>query len=166
MSTKQLTLWTSPIPSPNPEWIRDESPPVFWIEEVRILRSLCLDEGKRIRLKLLYRRELRGSAMTLVRSIAFDIASILASIDGTARHPRFLVHDGPRDSDLTAQLYQRIFMLARAMEGERGNGHEPPFQYIITTTEPPPHDMQRKEWLLDPVLDATDPSKRLLGVDL
>ena len=123
-------------------------------------------EGKRLRLKLVYRRELRGSAMTLVRSIAFDIASILASIDGTARHPRFLIHDGPRDSDLTAQLYQRIFMLARAMEGERGNGHEPPFQYIITTTEPPPQDMQRQEWLLDPVLDATDPNKRLLGVDL
>lgn len=123
-------------------------------------------DGKRLRLKLLYRRELRGSAMTLVRSIAFDIASILASVDGTAKHPRFLIHDGPRDSDLTAQLYQRIFMLARAMEGSRSDGHEPPFQYIITTTEPPPIDMQRSEWLLDPVLDATDPSKRLLGVDL
>ncbi|MFG0261513.1 MAG: hypothetical protein ACF788_03905 [Novipirellula sp. JB048] len=123
-------------------------------------------DGNRLGLRLQYRGELRGSAMKLVRIIALDIASVLASVDGTSNHPRFLIHDGPRDSDLTANLYQRIFMLARAIEGERKNGHEPPFQYIITTTEPPPANMQKNPWLLEPVLDATNPDQRLLGVDL
>ena len=42
----------------------------------------------------------------------------------------------------------------------------PAFQYIITTTEPPPSELETVPWLLDPVLDATTPAGRLLGIDV
>jgi len=60
---------------------------------------------------------------------------------------------------------------ARAAPHAFRNGVPPtegdaPFQYIITTTEPPPDDVKTKPWLLDPVLNATEGTGRLLGVDL
>ena len=121
--------------------------------------------GKSLVLKIIYRGEMRGSAMKLVRNLALDIAAMKASLDDKAHHPRLLIHDSPRDSDLTADLYHRIFLMAKEMEGAHGPDHAP-FQYIITTTEAPPKSMQQSPWLLDPVLDATNPDLRLLRVDL
>jgi hypothetical protein len=40
------------------------------------------------------------------------------------------------------------------------------FQYLITTTTPPPKDMlQGSRWMLDPVLDSRQKDKRLLKED-
>lgn len=44
--------------------------------------------------------------------------------------------------------------------------YEPSFQYLITTTTPPPKDMlQGSRWMLDPVLDSRNKDKRLLKED-
>ncbi len=67
--------------------------------------------------------------------------------------------------DMRGWWRDRLPLMAKEMEGAHGPDHAP-FQYIITTTEAPPKSMQQSPWLLDPVLDATDSSKRLLGIDL
>jgi len=41
-----------------------------------------------------------------------------------------------------------------------------PFQYIVTTTEPPPEAFRRAPWLLNPVLNAAEAKGRFLGVNL
>ena len=55
MSKTQQKLWTSPVPKPNPEWLRDESPPVVWVEELRVLKSLDLNDESLVRRIQLHR---------------------------------------------------------------------------------------------------------------
>ncbi len=77
-------------------------------------------------------------------------------------HGYSLIHDGPREADLDAGLYRNLFSAARALEIAFGD-REPTFQYIVTTTEPPPVELQTAPWLLDPVLDASSLDEKLLG---
>lgn len=51
------------------------------------------------------------------------------------------------------------------IEASFTGGREPNYQYIVTTTEPPPTALQEEPWLRL-VLDASTPEGRLLGVDL
>src|SRR6185312_670026 len=109
--------------------------------------------------------DLSSGAIDTIKILAFDLAALAASVSGQGDHPRFLLHDSPREADMAPLTYKRLFLWARKLE-EAFNGQPCSFQYIITTTEAPPEDLQADPWLLDPVLDASLPEKRLLGVDL
>jgi len=102
-------------------------------------------------------------AIKVAKFLAFDIASmILTMTTGEGHHPRLLIHDSPREADLDARIYRSLFTVVRDLE----IGEESAFQHIVTTTETPPADLNRPPWRLDPVLDASAPDSRLLGVDL
>jgi len=105
----------------------------------------------------------KSAALNEVETIAFDLAVLTLSIQGTATHPRFLIHDGPRVSDLTENIYRRFFDYAKYLE-ERADGN-PNFQYIITTTTPPPEEFQKAPYLCLQ-LDSSTPEGRLLECDL
>ncbi len=109
--------------------------------------------------------DLSSGAIDTIKILAFDLAALAASVSGQGDHPRFLLHDSPREADMAALTYKRLFLWARKLE-DAFKGEACNFQYIITTTEPPPEDLQTDPWLLNPVLDASLPEKRLLGVDL
>ena len=110
--------------------------------------------------------ERNSAAMRTVGVLAFDLAAMLCSCEGQGWHPRLIIHDSPREADLAPDLYRKFFRLAvEEIEAAYGNA-EPAFQYIITTTEPPPAQCQQPQWLLDPILDASVPTGRLFGIDL
>ena len=104
-----------------------------------------------------------SAALNEVETIAFDLAVLTLSIRGIATHPRFLIHDGPRVSDLTENIYRRFFDYAKYLE-DRADGN-PNFQYIITTTTPPPEEFQKVPYLCLQ-LDSSRPEGRLLKCDL
>lgn len=106
--------------------------------------------------------DLTSAALETLKILCFDLAALVHGVEGRGRHPLFLVHDGPREADLDAGLYRNLFTAARALEAAFGD-REPPFQYIITTTEPPPDELLRAPWLLEPPLDASVPNGKLLG---
>lgn len=121
--------------------------------------------GKSIVPELEYHGPRDSAAYKVVRWLVFDLAALaLGLTDAKAHHPRFLIHDSPREADLAAPIYVTLFTAARALEGE--DGSLPAFQYIVTTTEAPPPELNESPWVIDPVLDASIPEKRLLGVDL
>jgi hypothetical protein len=121
--------------------------------------------GKSIVPELEYHGPRDSAAFKVVRWLVFDLAALaLGLTDAKAHHPRFLIHDSPREADLAAPIYVMLFAAARALEGESGSA--PAFQYIVTTTEAPPPELSQAPWVLDPVLDASIPEQRLLGVDL
>lgn len=121
--------------------------------------------GKSIEPKLEFHGAFDSAALNLTKILAFDLAAIaLAQFEGTGHHPGFLLHDSPRESDLAAPIYQSLFLAAKAMEAACGENIS--FQYIVTTTEPPPPEVNSAPWILDPVLDATEAGKRFLGVNL
>jgi hypothetical protein len=111
--------------------------------------------------------DLFGAALETIKVLSFDIASMAASIEGAGLHPRFLIHDGPREADMARVIYERFFLYARKLEEAFPDGTEPSFQYIITTTTPPPEDMQfGSKWLMDPVLNGSKSEGRFLKIDL
>jgi hypothetical protein len=109
--------------------------------------------------------DVSSGAIDTIKILAFDLAALAASVSGQGNHPRFLLHDSPREADMAPLTYKRIFLWARQLE-EAFKDRPCNFQYIITTTEAPPAELQAEPWLLYPVLDASQPEKRLLGVDL
>jgi hypothetical protein len=75
------------------------------------------------------------------------------------------LHDSPREADLTEAIYDELFRAAVELEAA-AKKDEAPFQYIITTTQPPPDELKGDPWLLKPTLNATEANGRFLGVDL
>lgn len=120
--------------------------------------------GRQIRPTLVHGIDLTSAALETLKIICFDLAALISGIEGRGAHPRFLIHDGPREADMDAELYQRLFLLAAELE-ESFDEAPKTFQYIVTTTEPPPHDMRTAPWLIEPILDASTATGKLLGED-
>lgn len=110
------------------------------------------------------RIELSSAALETLKILCFDVAALVSSVEGRGQHPRFLLHDSPREADMDAELYHRIFLLAGELETAFG---ESPlnFQYIVTTTEPPPESMRQAPWLINPILSAATSADKYLGAD-
>ena len=110
--------------------------------------------------------ELSGAALDTIKTLAFDVAAIVASIEGQGSHPRLLIHDGPREGDMARIIYERFFLYAAGIENAFTTPDSASFQYVITTTTPPPKSMREgTRWLLDPVLDSRTKGGRLLKED-
>ena len=152
-----------------------------------ILRSLLGDgvgarielPGRGLGLRLLFHGDRHSAALDTLKIIAFDLAALCSGIEGHGRFPGLLIHDGPREADMSPDLYRRIFLYMRQVEvlwargsmngaphGSALSADPPPFQYIITTTEPPPRELCEAPYLILPPLSAARPEGRLLGMDL
>lgn len=79
-----------------------------------------------------------GEAMATSGTVhSLDLACLRASIGGLGSLPRLLIHDSPREGDLEPHLYANLFEFAVEVESACP-GASPSFQYIVTTTTPPP----------------------------
>ncbi len=106
--------------------------------------------------------DLSGAALETIKVLAFDLAALVFSITGRGHHPRFLIHDGPREADMARVIYERFFLYIRRLEELFTQGREPSFQYIITTTMHPPKSMRRGTKWLRLELKTTAEDQRLL----
>ena len=86
-----------------------------------------------------------GQAMESLKAMAFDLATMLMSMEGRAGLPAFLVHDSPREADLGQSIYDRVFRLAATLECISS---QPAFQYIITTTSDPPAEFRDAPYVI------------------
>jgi len=102
-----------------------------------------------------------GSALKSLSFLAFDIAVLIYTAEGKGHLPGFLMHDSPRVADLEPIPYRRIFEFIADCETKYAGGLLPNFQYIVTTTEPPPKELQQKPWLVES-LDASTRNGLLL----
>jgi hypothetical protein len=51
-----------------------------------------------------------GQAMgSLTKVLAFDLACLIAAVEGAAHSPSILIHDSPKTADLEAVLYARVY---------------------------------------------------------
>jgi hypothetical protein len=83
-----------------------------------------------------------GAAMSVMTTVlAFDISCVAASIAGVGRHPRFVMHDSPREGEMQPPLFRRLFEVVVDLEARFTNADEMSFQYIITTATELPSDL-------------------------
>ena len=104
-----------------------------------------------------------SAAIQTVKLLAFDLAALVAGIEGRGSFPRFLIHDGPREADISENVYDRLFIFAQELE--RCFEGDASFQYIVTTTTPPPADCAT-EPILRLKLSGVPATERLLKCDL
>lgn len=121
--------------------------------------------GRSLSLTVEEHGERDSTFIATVKVLAFDLAAVLASIEGHGAFPRFLVHDGPREADMAPDVYERVFLLAE--EVEKCFTGEPAFQYIVTTTTTPPEKFIKRDtpWLRLQ-LSGLPAQERLLRQDL
>jgi hypothetical protein len=103
-----------------------------------------------------------STAIESLKVVAFDLAVLTLAIEGAVRLPALLLHDSPREADLTMSIYHRLFAFVRGLEELTV---EPLFQYIVTTTTEPPNDLRDEPWLRL-TLRGAPATERLLTVDL
>lgn len=78
-----------------------------------------------------------GTALSaMARVISFEISCLLGSMCGLGSHPRLLLHDGPREGEMEAELFRILFRTISWLESI-GPESEAAFQYIITTADAP-----------------------------
>ncbi|MCX6936453.1 MAG: DUF2326 domain-containing protein [Verrucomicrobia bacterium] len=121
-------------------------------------------DGRKLELTANGRNDLDSGAITAAKLISFDLAAMVWGMEGKGHHPRFVIHDSPREADMAEDIYAGLFNVALALE--KACGDQNSFQYIVTTTAKPPGDFNGKPWRLDPVLNALVPKQRILGLDL
>ena len=101
-------------------------------------------------------------AIDSLKVVAFDLAILAMSLERSLFFPGILVHDSPREADLSEEVYRRLFEFSAKLEE---CGSAPLFQYILTTTTAPPDRFQHDPWLRLKVKGAPA-EERLLKVDL
>jgi hypothetical protein len=104
-----------------------------------------------------------GAALSVMATVlAFDASCMAASMVGFGSHPRLLIHDSPREGDMEEPLFHRLFEMAVHLESLFLD-REPSFQYIVTTTSPPPATLASEDGpYVRLTLDARIPQGRLL----
>ncbi len=105
-----------------------------------------------------------GAALSVMTTVlAFDIACVGASVGGIGRHPCFLMHDSPREGDMEAPLFRRLFEIVYELESEFEDPGNVSFQYIVTTTTAPPKALDKQPYVRE-TLDARSEGGLLLKV--
>jgi hypothetical protein len=80
-----------------------------------------------------------GEAYQVLEVLLGDIVCVLDSATSeVSSHPGFLVHDCPREADMSERLYQEFFLVASEAAAQLGEDGAVQFQFIVTTTSPPP----------------------------
>lgn len=83
-----------------------------------------------------------GAALSVMTAVlAFDLTCVLAGMAGIGHHPRFLMHDSPREGDMEPPLFGRLFEVVHELEVKAGGKERAGFQYIVTTTTDPPDEL-------------------------
>ena len=126
------------------------------------IRGYAKLDGNGLRLDV----ELGGYRSTVaidsLKVVAFDLAILAMSLERSLFFPGLLIHDSPREADLSETVYRHLFEFSAKFE-ECGPG--PLFQYILTTTTAPPDLFQHEPWLRL-VVKGAPAEERLLKVDL
>lgn len=85
---------------------------------------------------------LAGEALQTLSVLLADLSCMIMGAEGGAIHPGFLLHDSPREADLGLRVYQNYLQFMWRLYENLGGADASPFQYIVTTTTPPPKDVQ------------------------
>lgn len=111
-----------------------------------------------------------GEAYQVLEVLLGDIVCLLDSaVSDASNHPGFLVHDCPREADMSELLYREFFLAAAEAAEQLGEGGMAPFQFIVTTTSPPPEELGGAPHVvleLAPGADAALLFKRQLAPEL
>lgn len=111
-----------------------------------------------------------GEAYQVLEVLLGDIVCLLDSaVSEDSNHPGFLVHDCPREADMSERLYREFFLAAAEAAEQLGNDGAVPFQFIVTTTSAPPEELEGAPYVILELAPGADEAllfKRQLAPEL
>lgn len=120
-------------------------------------------EDRELSFHITHGAAMRGEAVETLAVLLADVASLVYyAVSDNAHLPGFLVHDSPREADLGIRIYRSFIRFVASLQAHFGEPDNCPFQYVLTTTTPPPKELRGAPFVKLP-LDASNPSKLLLG---
>lgn len=96
-----------------------------------------------------------GEAYRVLEVLLGDLVCMLDGANQGSAFPGLLIHDCPREADMSHGLYDSFLLLIARIERE-AFGDSAPFQYIVTTTTPPPSAIQQLPYLRETLGPSTD----------
>ena len=137
----------------------------------RVLPSANYDgkvklEDRELHFQITHGGTMTGEAMETLAVLLADISCLIYnSFSSRSYLPGFLLHDSPREADLGLRLYRGFFRFAAQLQADFQQLGGCPFQYIITTTTPPPKALINDTYVALK-LDASNESGLLFRRDL
>jgi hypothetical protein len=123
-------------------------------------------EERELHFQITHGGTMTGEAMETLAVLLADISCLIYnSFSSLSYLPGILLHDSPREADLGLRLYRGFFRFAAQLETEFQSHGGCPFQYIITTTTPPPKALTKDAHVVLR-LDASKESELLFRRDL
>lgn len=90
-----------------------------------------------------------GEAYQVLEVLLGDITTLLDSaLSDASLHPGVILHDCPREADMSERLYREFLLLVGEAEAQLRMGDAAPFQYVVTTTSPPPESLSKEPYLV------------------
>lgn len=106
-------------------------------------RGEIVEQDGHLKFHLVTGRGQRGEAVETLTVLLADLCALKMSIDGKTSLPGLLVHDSPREADLDKAAYDKLFEYIEVLADKCEQRGHLPFQYIITTTTPPPENFTK-----------------------
>jgi len=107
-----------------------------------------------------------GEAVETLSVLLADMGCLVYnSISDKAHLPGFLIHDSPREADLGLRIYRSFLRLGATLQQHFDAPDACPFQYVLTTTTPPPEELRTDQYV-KLRLDASHTDELLLRVNV
>jgi hypothetical protein len=105
-------------------------------------------ENRGLSFRITHGPALTGEAVETLSVLLADLSCLIySSVIATAHLPGFLMHDSPREADLGIRLYRRFIRAVASLQELFGSQDSCPFQYVITTTTPPPLELNTDNYV-------------------
>lgn len=93
-----------------------------------------------------------GEAVETLSVLLSDITSLIYNTVSDAAHlPGLMLHDSPREADLGIRIYRSFIRFVASLPQHFGGNDNCPFQYILTTTTPPPEELRTPQYVKLPL---------------
>lgn len=105
-------------------------------------------EKRELAFRITHGSAMSGEAVETLSVLLADISSLIYNTVSSGAHlPGFLLHDSPREADLGIRIYLSFIRFAASLQQHFAEIDDCPFQYILTTTTPPPKELQNEQFL-------------------
>lgn len=105
-------------------------------------------EKRELSFRITHGPAMTGEAVETLSVLLADLCSLVYSTVSEAAHfPGFLLHDSPREADLSIGIYRSFIRFIAGLQDHFGSSDSCPFQYIMTTTTPPPDELNSDQFI-------------------
>lgn len=144
---------------------------IFSASAKSVLPSAAYDgvvkfQDRELDFKITKKGTMSGEAMETLAVLLGDLSCLVFnSLSEKSLLPGIMIHDSPREADLGLRLYHRFIRFVADLDQSFAETTGCPFQYILTTTTPPPESLKRSD-SVRLQLDAAIEDGLLLRTDL